>query len=440
MAHEAAIERLAGLVRVPTVSRVEAETTDWAAFDRLRSVLEAQYPLVHARLERELVAERTLVYRWAGRDPAAAPVLLLAHQDVVDPGEPADWAHDPFGAEIDGDTMHGRGTIDDKGSLAAILEAVETLLAEGHVPGRDVILVFGHDKETHGSGARAAAAMLQQRGVRPVLVLDEGGAIVEGALPGTVRPMAVIGIAEKGIATVRLRVAGRGGHASTPPEISAIGRLARAIARIDEHPFPARLTDATRKMFAAAGQAATGIRGLLYRNVGWTGPLLRRALARGGDEISAMVRTTRVATRVSGGHAHNAVPERAEATVNVRILAGETIASTLARLRAIVRDPLVEMEADGSEPSPISPTDGPGWELVTGALAEVRPDVVPTPYGQTGATDARSFTGLTPAVYRFTPFHLTAGERAALHAVGERIRLSSWLAGIEYYRALLGRV
>jgi len=441
VANDVAVERFTALIRVPTVSKADPRETDWTAFSRFREVLAEQYPLVHEHLDRELVAEHTLLYRWAGSDAALPPAILMAHQDVVDPGEIAAWQHEPFGAEQADGTIHGRGTIDDKGSLAGILEAVEQLLSTGFAPRRDVLLVFGHDEETHGTGARAVAALLAERGLEPAFVLDEGGAIVEDVLPGTSGRLAVIGLSEKGAANIRLSVAEAGGHSSTPPAISAIGRLARAITRIDESPSPARMTQATRKMFAAAGRTATGAHRFLYRNIAWTAPLLRRVLASGGPETAAMVRTTRVATVISGGHAQNAIPERAEATVNVRILPGETVESVVERIRADIRDPLVAVETDGGwDPSPISPTEGYGWELLTAVLADLEPGTTAIPYTQNGATDSRSFTGLTPAVYRFTPFHLTAGERGALHAIGERIRVSSWLSGVAFYRELVSRL
>ena len=126
--------------------------------------------------------------------------------------------------------------------------------------------------------------------------------------------------------------------------------------------------------------------------------------------------------------------------MNARVLAGESLAGTLERLRAATGDPGVEVElVSGWEPAPIAPTDGPGWERLVSTIADVFPDVVPTPYGQTGATDSRSFAILTPAVYRFAPFDLSDAERAALHAVDERIRVDSWLAGITFYRAFLTR-
>jgi len=444
VSNDAAIDRFQRLLRIPTISRAEAEETDWAAFERFRESVLESYPAIAAATERELIDEHTMLWRWPGQDPALRPAILMAHQDVVDPGRLEDWQHPAFAAdrvEHEGeDVIWGRGTIDDKGSLVALLEAADALAATGFRPRRDVWFVFGHDEETHGTGAAAAAAALGDRGVRPEFVLDEGGAIVVGFLPGVTGRLAAIGITEKGGANFRLRVVGQGGHSSAPPPDSAILRLSRAIARIDRHPFPAKLTPAMRGMFRAAGGAGRGPLPWLYRHVGLTGPLLIRALQSKPEGVG-MTRTTRVATRIWGGHAHNAVPERAEAIINTRILAGESIASTLERLRAAAADPAVEIELEsGWEPSPIAPTSGTGWDLLVATLADVVPDVTPAPYGQTGATDSRAFTGLTDAIYRFAPFEMSDEERAALHAVDERIRVGSWLAGIGIYRELISRL
>jgi len=445
--HSAAADlaRFQALLRIATVSRADPEATDWRAFEAFRDELGRRFPRVHDVVEREAVNEHTLLWRWRGSDPALAPVVLLAHQDVVDPGRLEDWEHPAFGAEIvlhDGEeVLWGRGTADDKGSLVAILTAAESLLGAGHSPRRDLWLVFGHDEETHGTGAAAAARVLAHRGVEPAFVLDEGGAIVRGFLPGIVRPIAAVGIAEKGVGNYRLAVSEQGGHASAPPPLSAIGRLARAITQIDASPFRSTLPGPMRGMFRAAGRASTGLRSWLYRNVAFTAPLLLAALRRTSPESRAMTGTTRVATVIGGGHAQNAIPERAEAIVNVRIAPGETLSTVLAHLRRAVRDDRVTVElASGWEPSPVAPTSGFGWELLGSTLAEVRPDAVIAPYQQNGATDSRSFTTLTPNVYRFTPFELSEAERAALHAVNERIRVASWLVGVDYYRALIARL
>ncbi|MFF8185955.1 M20/M25/M40 family metallo-hydrolase [Microbacterium sp. NPDC016588] len=435
------VERFRELLAIPTVSHVDPTRTDTARFDEFRAALERLYPLVHARLEREIVAGHALLYRWPGAS-SLDPLLLLAHQDVVDTaGQP--WTRDPFGAVVEGEgadaALYARGAIDDKGALVAILEAVEQALTEGVVPRADVWLAFGHDEETLGEGARAIAALLAERGVRPALVLDEGGAVVEGALPGVGAPTAMIGVAERGSATFELIAREAGGHASTPPSFPATARLARAIDRIRRRPFPRRLVPPVRAMLASAAAHASEPVRTVFRRTAVTAPVLTAAFALLGPETNALVRTTAVVTRLEGSAGDNVLATTARATVNVRLLTGETISDAAIHLRRATDDPLIDIELrHGSDPSPVSPWQGTAWRRLAVAVAEtLGDDVIPLPYLQLGASDSRFYTGLTDHVYRFTPFHLTRAERDALHAPDERIRVEVWLRGIGFYRALL---
>ncbi|MFF1635750.1 M20/M25/M40 family metallo-hydrolase [Leifsonia sp. NPDC058248] len=387
-----------------------------------------------------------MLYRWAGSGHGA-PTVLMAHYDVV-PATDDGWEHPPFGAELTGSAtadddrrvLWSRGTLDDKGALAAILEAVEALVLDGFVPANDVYLSFGHDEETVGSGAQAIVAALRNRGVRPALVVDEGGAVVEGIFPGVVKPIAVIGVSEKGITSVRLTVEQNGGHASTPPRLTATVRLARAITRLNARPFPARLTETNLQMVETLGAHTTGPLRAVFTRARRFKPALVAVLGRVSDETRAIVRTTTAVTQLSGSLAANALPETAHAIVNVRIAVGSSVAETLAHLRRAVRDPLVRIEAvDASEPSPVSPTTGAEWEAVSGSVRSAHPDAVVTPYVMLGASDARHFTAISDAVYRFTPFEMSADERGTLHARNERIHVKTWLRGIGFYAALLRR-
>ena len=262
------LARLRELIRIPTISRLEVDETRWEVFDDFIAAIERLYPRVHSALELELVAGHTALFRWPGAE-AGEPSVLMAHYDVV-AAEDSGWEHPPFGAELTGEgdeqLIWGRGTLDDKGALVAILEAVERLLGEGHTPSNDVYLSFGHDEETHGSGAKAVAALLASRGIHLGLVLDEGGAIVEGAFPGVAGPVAAIGVSERGSAVVRLVVEQSGGHASTPPKLTATTRLARAVVRIGDRPFRAGFNPAVMRMFAVLGGHAKGALGIAFRN------------------------------------------------------------------------------------------------------------------------------------------------------------------------------
>ncbi|MET2010051.1 M20/M25/M40 family metallo-hydrolase [Microbacterium chocolatum] len=435
------IDRFREILRIPTVSHVDVSLVDTAAFDLLHDTIARLYPRVHGVLEREVVAGHALLYRWRGASPDR-PLVLMAHQDVV-PVDPVEWRHPPFAAEIVGEgtdaEIHARGAIDDKGALVAILEAAEEALAEGVVPAHDVYLAFGHNEETAGDGARAIAAVLEARGIRPALVLDEGGAVVEGVLPGVDVPTAMVGVAERGVMTLTLTVHEAGGHASTPPSFPAPARLARAIGRLHRHPFPVRLAPPVRAMLATLAPHARGPLGPLLAHLTVTAPLLARALPLAGPETNAIVRTTAVVTELDGAVGENVLATRARATVNVRLLTGDTVEGAIARVRRVIGDAAVEVELrQGSDPSPVSPWRGEPWRRIATAVAgTLGTDVVTTPYLQLGASDSRWFTGISDHVYRFTPFHLTRAERDALHAPNERIRVAVWLRGIAFYGALI---
>lgn len=439
-AEDAALERFRTLLRIPTMSRNAVEETDWVAFDEFVETLPTLYPLLHTRLEREMFGH-ALLYRWRGRAADAPPAVLMAHYDVV-PATADGWEHPPFAAELTGRgeerLLWSRGTLDDKGALVAILEAVEALVADGFAPENDVYLSFGHDEETVGSGARAIVAALHERGIRPAIVVDEGGAVIEKVFPGVHKPIAVVGVSEKGITTVRLTVEQQGGHASTPPRMTATVRLARAITRLNAHPFPARLTETNLRMVETLGGHASGPLRFVFTRARRLQPLLRAVFARLGDETRAIVRTTTAVTQLRGSLAANALPETAEAVVNVRIAVGSSVAETLDHLSTAVHDPVVRIEAvDANEPSPVSPTSGPQWERVAAAIGAVHPDAVATPYIMLGASDGRHFTTISDAVYRFTPFEMSSEERGTLHAKNERIRVATWLRGIRFYETLL---
>lgn len=452
---DAAIERLRTLVRIPTVSRPTSgpgPRADRAKFERLIAELPVLYPRVHAALERERIGHDpdggpaySLVYRWPGVDPAGAlaPTVLMAHYDVVAATDDG-WQYPPFAAELvehEGEpVVWGRGAIDDKGALAATLEAVERLLVAGFTPRHDVLLVFGHDEEVAGMGARAVVATLRERGIRPSLVLDEGGAIVQDAFPGLAEPFALIGVTEKGITTLRLRVDQLGGHAASPPPFAATERLARAILRLNAAPARARLDPTIRRMIRTLGARSRQPLRALFTRVDLFAPLIVRALLRRGSEITALLRTTRAVTELRAGHAANALPEFAEATVNVRIAPWSSVAESVDDVRRAIADELVHIEVlQPSEPSPVSPAEGAAWDDVVASIHDQHPGLLVSPYVMMQASDSRFMTEISEHVYRFTPFRLSAVERACLHAKNERIRVSAFLEGVRSYEALLRR-
>ncbi len=431
--------RLAEALRYRTVSREGAGPADSGEFQAFREFLARAFPRVHAGLERREVMRDSLLFRWRGTDPAVPPVLLLAHMDVVpaEAGAEAMWEHPPFSGDVEGGVIWGRGALDDKCSLMAILEAAEHLLGEGFRPEGDIYLAFGHDEEKGGRGARAMARVLGRLGVRPGLVLDEGGAVVDGAVPGTAA-VALVGVAEKGFANIEVRTSAEGGHSSVPPAETAIGIVARAVSRLESHPMPRRLTGAMREFFAWLAPEVSLPYRLVLANLWLFEPALLAGLT-GSPSTNALVRTTAAATIVRGGIKDNVLPTSARAVVNYRILPGDSVRDVLEHTRAVVSDPRVQVRTVGPvrEPAPESPTDSAAFRLVGRAIRATFPEVPVAPYLTLGGTDARHYTGISRHIYRFAPLRGTRAELARMHGVGERIAVAAHGKAVEFYIRLL---
>ncbi|WP_369255929.1 M20/M25/M40 family metallo-hydrolase [Geodermatophilus amargosae] len=432
----AAAARLAELIRIPTVSSADPARVDAAAFARFRDRLAELYPHTHRVLEREVLDGGALLYRWrSGTD--RPPLVLMAHHDVV-PVTGQAWTRDPFSGAVEDGWVHGRGAIDDKGSLVAVLEAVESLTAAGHIPARDVYVSSSNDEEVLGVGAAEAVQVFRDRGVRPWAVVDEGGAVVTGVFPGVPGQIAVVGLAEKGLLDVDLVTSDPGGHASSPTPDGAPARLARAILRLDAAPFPARLDDVVLAMVDAAGRHASGVYRALFANARALRPLLATALARASREANALVRTTVAVTELEGSSARNVLATRARAHLDIRIALGETVQSTVERLRRMVGDPSVEVRVlSGTDPSPVSRTDNEAYAALGAAVRAVYPEAAVAPYLMVQASDARHFAQISDSVYRFMPFDLSRGELDSLHAADERISVAALHRGAVFFRHLI---
>jgi carboxypeptidase PM20D1 len=431
------VERFRDLLRIPTVSFPDEAEIDAAVFEKFHLALAEAFPLLHRALELHRVREHSLLFRWPGRGDGE-PVVLMAHQDVVPIDESAPWQHPPFGAEIHDGHLWGRGTLDDKGSLVGIAAAVERMLADGFVPARDVWLSFGAREEVSGQDASAAVEELRARGVTPWFVLDEGGAIAHEAFPGIHPPLGVIGVTEKGTTTIELRAEGRGGHSSTPAANGPTVRIARAVVRLEERQFPPRVPAPTIDMFTRlAAHAPLPLRPL-FANARRLAPVLQRVLLAVGPEAAALARTTMAVTTLRGSPGHNVIASSASAAVNLRLMVGDSVASATEHVRRAVGDDSITLTVvDANEPSPVSPTDDPAFELLTRTISAQFEDAVPTPYVMMAATDARHFTAICPRVYRFTPFRMTKAQRESIHGYDEHIGVQDFLDGVRWYERLL---
>jgi carboxypeptidase PM20D1 len=399
------------------------------------------FPRVHSTLTREVVAGYSLLYTWPGKDPKLAPILLMSHQDVVpvEPGTEKGWTHPAFSGDVADGFVWGRGALDDKVGVLAILEAVETLIGKGFQPQRTILLAFGHDEEVGGAhGAAALAALLAQRGAHPELILDEGGAIVEGLVPGLNCPAALVGTAEKGSMNVELVAESEGGHSSMPPAHTAIGRLASAIEQLEDNPMPARIDGATKRSFDFLAPELPFSQRLVLANLWLFDPIAKHAFA-ADPAGNARIRTTTATTIFQAGVKVNVLPHQARAVVNFRILPGDTGASVLQHVRDTVGPGIrvARKERFVSEPSPESDVNAPAFRLLQTTLVQTVPHVVVAPNLLSGGTDTRHYESLSPNVYRFLPIRINGEDLKRLHGTNERVGVESYGEAVRFYAQLI---
>lgn len=423
--------RLSQAIQFPT----QADRPE--AFGQFHAFLEQAFPRSHAALTRKAFGH-SLLYHWdSGKD--CAPTLLLAHQDVVPVSSLASWQHPPFSGDRKDGYLWGRGTMDDKGSLMAILEAVESLLADGQTPACDVWLALGHDEETGGTqGAARMAAWLMSEGLRFAMVLDEGGMVLPGETLGIEKPVALIGIAEKGYISVTLRAEGGAGHSSRPPQQTAIGELAQAITRLQASPRPARLSAPARLMLERVAPWQPWAKRLVFANLWLFEPLVIRELA-GKPDTNALIRTTMAPTMLSAGVKDNVLPSSAEAVINFRLAPGETHETLMSWLETVLPPSVSASTRDGffAEPSAISSTDSAAYRRLS-ELAQALPgEPVATPFLLIAGSDARHYQGLSDNVFRFLPLSLTREDVARFHGPNERLELTQYPVMVSFYAALM---
>jgi carboxypeptidase PM20D1 len=357
----------------------------------------------------------------------------------VDANTEKNWTYPPFSGRITDSYVWGRGTMDDKVNVLGILEAAEYLLAHGFKPRRTLYFAFGHDEEIGGSkGALQIAALLRRRNVELEFILDEGSNILDGIIPDTPAPVALIGIAEKGYVSLELTVEMPGGHASTPPDHTSIGILSSAVAKLEGSPFPARLSEPIRQMFAFIGPEMPWPKKFGLANLWLFGPLVQRQLAR-SPLTNAAIRTTQAATVFQSGVKENVLPPHATAIVNVRILPGDTINGVIDHARTVIASNQVKVSPleIRFEPSAISDSQSPVFQRLHRTIKEVAPEVLVAPSLLVAATDSRHYAPLSKNIFRFLPITVSSEDARRFHGVDERISVKDYERCVRFFVQLM---
>ena len=433
-------KNLSDAIKIKTISNVDESKVDWAAFDELHALFEERYPLVHKTLKKEVVGKASLLYTWEGKNPDLDPIALLGHQDVVpvSAGTEQDWEHEPFSGDVADGYIWGRGAVDMKNHVVGVLEAVETLLEDGFVPERTVLLCFGHNEEVVASpdnGAKKISDLLESRGVRLDSVLDEGGAILPIKVPGIIdKNLAGIGIAEKGYCDYRISLTAKGGHSSTPPNHTALGKMADVIKDIENNQFKSEITSIVDGLLDKVGRNTSFLARNVLCNAKYLKPVLKVVMSN-IPQAASFVRTTTAVTMAEGSPQANVLPQKASVSVNFRVMPGQTIADVKTHLQKVIKNKNVEIELiGGQEPSNISPTDSRAFKAIEEICFRMNNKNVAAPYLVMGGTDARNYQNICDNVYRYSPFMLDPKLLGTMHGTNERIEIASFEDGLAFFK------
>jgi carboxypeptidase PM20D1 len=454
---ENAVKHLSEAIQIETISYEDVQDRDTVASQAILDYIQKTYPLVDSLLKKEVIAEYSLLYTWQGTDKNLAPIILLAHTDVVpiegvpreywkkNPEKPTEqsWKYPPFSGTIAEDYIWGRGSLDDKMNVFGILEAVEMLLGEGFQSKRTIYLAFGHDEEVGGKeGAKKIAENLQKKGVKAEFILDEGLFILKGLVPGVEKPVAYIGAAEKGFVNIELSVLGEGGHSSRPPLQTPIGILSQAIVSLESHPFTANIDGASQAMLEYLTPEMPFLNRLAFNNRWLFESVLISQMSK-KSASNAILRTTIAPTMLEGSQKANVLPIRAKVTVNFRIKPGETSQTVLAHVNEVVGDERVKANIlsrgfDNNNPIPISDINSTGFKVLHQTIKEIFPGVLVSPALMIAGTDSKHFYEISQNIYRFSPVYLREDELASFHGKDERVSIQNFKKTIHFYHQLIG--
>lgn len=435
--HDRAIYTLQELIKLKTISYKDEAKEDYEEFLKLEEQVKILFPLVNKVCKFTKVSKKSLVFYWKGLEQTKEPIVLMSHYDVV-PVEEELWDVDPFSGLIKDGYLWGRGTLDTKGTLNAVLSSVENLIKEDFVPKKDIYLCFSGNEETLGYGAPDIVTWFEKQGISPSLVLDEGGAVVDNVFPGVKKDCALIGIAEKGAVEIQLTLKSSGGHASAPKAHTNIGELAKACVKIENKPLPRNLTKPVRLMFDTLGRHSNFLYRMIFANLWLFSGLLDKVNKKQGGELNALMRTTIAFTQMEGSSANNVIPPVAKLGINSRTMAGETSDSTVEYLKKVIDNPDIQItKHNPNEPSRISEVDAWGYKKVENAVFETWGDLIVSPYLMFAASDSRHYGRISPYVYRFSPMKLTKEDRNTIHGNNEKIKLENIIKSVEFYIRLI---
>ena len=431
-----AIENLSRSIQFETISHPDYDKFDYDEFQRFLSWLEEEYFQIFKNLEKKYLGE-TLLLKWKGEDPSLDPILLTGHYDVVPVRDDANsiWKENPFAGKIDDDYVWGRGALDDKSGVIAILEAVDYLLTQDFVPNRTIYLSFGHDEEIGGRrGAGKVAEFLINEGVELEWTLDEGSFLLKDIIPGVNKPVAVINVAEKGSLTIEVIGKAEGGHSSMPSSNSSVGYLSEALLKLEGNPIPGKLEGISLGLFNEVSKQMPFQYKILFANLWLFEPVINSFLSN-SPTMNAVIRTTTAPTMLSASNRINVLASEAKGVVNFRLHPRDNPETIMNFVNDLIGNENIEVKklSAGTLASSVSDWNADGYKVISNAVREVYGDIIVAPGLMVGGSDSKHYGKAAKNSYRFNPFPLSASELSGLHGIDERIKKEDFLNGIRSY-------
>lgn len=436
------VRKLSRMVECKTVWTHAGENE--GEFRRFYAVVEELFPNLAAKAKKLTFGGGCFFYVIEGKH-AGKNILLMSHHDVVEGS--TDWKTPPFEAVEQDGFLYGRGTIDTKTPLFAELQAAEELLAEGYgFEGINLYIGSSNNEEVCGDGMVLAAAYFQEQGIRFDLVLDEGGAITEGQIPGVTCKSAVVAVHEKSRHMFRCRTEletkGHGGFGG--PKDSAIERLSRFITEVSNKKgkiYKGKFYPEVRATFERHVPCMAFPMNFLFGNISLFAPVIKKIMM-GIPAASAMLSTGLSFTTITAGDTRDPQirAKTAEATLFLRCIREEDLYEGLEKIKAIGAKygvTIEEVERDYCVPTDYN---GEAYKTVEALLHENFPDVAVVPFLLTAGTDARRFTDIADNILRFAPIDLNKKQFATIHAADEHIGIENIGQCVVFYKDLIGRI
>ncbi len=432
-------QHLAEAIRIPTISNQNVEDMNVAVFNQFGEWLQTTYPAVFEQLDLTMLNDYTYLFHWKGKQASEPGVLFSAHYDVVPVNADTldKWHYEPFsGTEADG-YIWGRGALDDKSAVIALMESVNLLLAKDYQPASDIYIALTHDEEIGSRfGAAAVTDYFRDNQIPLAWSLDEGSFVLSGIIPGVAKNVASINLAEKGYLTLELVAHGVGGHSSMPPQETAVGILASAIVKLKNNPVPGGLDGISESMYLDIAKHMGFSQRMMFANLWLFKPLIENVLS-GMTTGNAMLRTTIAPTMLSGSVKDNVLPTMATAKINFRLHPRDTVDSVMAWAKQSINDDRVELKVvNGFEPSAIANVNNPGFEKLAKLTKKVYGDVITTPGLTIAATDSHYYSTITDS-YRFNPMTITQQDLAGFHGINERISKKNMVSAVQFYTEMM---